>query len=147
MTSEKRLNISSGTYWEETVGYSRAVRVGNTIEVAGTTAVDSAGRVVGEGDPSAQAGYIFTKIQRALEEAGASLADVVRTRMYVTDITQWEAIGRAHGEFFREIRPAATMVEVRALIDPRLLVEIEATAILNSLPGASPAAADGGTRA
>lgn len=127
----KRINISSGAKWEEIVGYSRAVRVGNTIEVAGTTAVDENGRVVGAGNPYEQTRYALAKIERALQSAGASLKDVVRTRMFVTDIQQWEQIGRAHGEFFREIKPAATMVEVKALISPDLLVEIEATAIIS----------------
>jgi enamine deaminase RidA (YjgF/YER057c/UK114 family) len=129
----KRINISSGTGWEEQVGYSRAVRVGNVIEVAGTTAVDEHGNVVGSGDPYRQTQFILNKIEQALMAAGASLKDVVRTRMFVTDIRQWNEIGRAHGETFREIRPAATMVEVKALIDPALLVEIEATAIVSDL--------------
>jgi enamine deaminase RidA (YjgF/YER057c/UK114 family) len=128
----QRVNISSGTTWEEQVSYSRAVRVGNIIEVAGTTAVDEQGHVVGLGDPYRQAQFILGKIEKALLAAGASLKDVVRTRMYVTDIRQWGEIGRAHGEVFREIRPAATMVEVQALIDPALVVEIEATAITTS---------------
>jgi enamine deaminase RidA (YjgF/YER057c/UK114 family) len=128
----KRINISSGTTWEEQVGYSRAVRVGNIIEVAGTTAVDEQGNVVGRGDPYRQTQFILSKIEKALIAAGASLKDVVRTRMYVTDMRHWGEIGRAHGETFREIRPAATMVEVQELIDPELLVEIEATAIVAS---------------
>lgn len=128
--AHKRIHISSGTAWEAQVGYSRAVRVGNVIEVAGTTAVDERGNVVGGGDPYRQTQYILNKIEQALMAAGASLKDVVRTRMFVTDIRQWEEIGRAHGETFREIRPAATMVEVKALIDAALLVEIEATAIV-----------------
>lgn len=124
-----RLRISSGTAWEDVVGYSRAVRIGNVVEVAGTTAVDEHGKVVGVGDPAEQTRYILNKIKAALNSAGAQLTDVVRTRMFVTDITQWEAIGRAHGEFFKDIKPVATMVQVSALIDPELLVEIEATAI------------------
>lgn len=131
----ERLNISSGTTWEEVVGYSRVVRVGNLIEVAGTTAVDESGAVVGPDDPYEQARYIFAKIEKALAAAGASLKDVVRTRMFVTDIGQWEAVGKAHGEVFREVRPAATMVEIRALIRPELMVEIEATAVLSSSGG------------
>jgi enamine deaminase RidA (YjgF/YER057c/UK114 family) len=126
----KRINISSGTAWDEQVGYSRAVRVGDVIEVAGTTAVDEHGNVVGGGDPYRQTQFIFNKIEKALAAAGASLKDVVRTRMFVTDIRQWGEIGRAHGDIFREIRPAATMVEVKALIDAELLVEVEATAIV-----------------
>ncbi len=125
-----RIQVSSGAPWESLVGYSRAVRVGNQIEVAGTTAVDEAGNVVGAGDPAEQTRVILRKIEQALIRAGASLADVVRTRIFVTDISQWEAIGRAHGEFFAQIKPAATMVEVSALISPELLVEIEATALL-----------------
>ncbi len=125
-----RQNISSGTKWEETVGYSRAVRVGNIVEVAGTTAVDEAGRVVGPGDPYEQARYIFQKIERALNAAGALMKDVVRTRMYITDMRRWEEIGRAHGEIFRDIRPAATMIEVKALVQPELLVEIEVSAVI-----------------
>jgi enamine deaminase RidA (YjgF/YER057c/UK114 family) len=128
--THKRIHISSGTAWEEQVGYSRAVRVGNVIEVAGTTAVDEHGNIVGGGDPYRQTQYILNKIEQALIAAGASLTDVVRTRLFVTDIRQWGEIGRAHGEIFRGIRPAATMVEVKALIDPELLVEIEATAIV-----------------
>ena len=126
----KRQLISSGAPWEDIVGYSRAVRVGNVVEVAGTTAVDESGQVVGAADPATQTRYILHKIERALEQAGARLADVVRTRMFVTDIAQWEAIGRAHGEFFKDIKPVATLVQISALIDPELLVEIEATAII-----------------
>jgi enamine deaminase RidA (YjgF/YER057c/UK114 family) len=123
-----RQNISSGTHWEEIAGYSRAVRVGSLVEVAGTTAVDENGAVVCPGDAYGQARFILQKIERALNAAGATLAHVVRTRMFVCDISGWEAIARAHGEFFGAIRPVTTMVEVRALIDPALLVEIEASA-------------------
>jgi len=127
----KRLNISSGAKWEDVVGYSRAARVGNVIEVAGTTAVDENGEVVGQGDAYAQTRFVIAKIEKALAEAGATLHDVVRTRMFVTDIARWEEIGRAHGEAFREVKPASTMVEVKALIGPELLVEMEATAIVS----------------
>lgn len=126
----KRINISSGAKWEDIVGYSRAVRVGNMIEVAGTTAVDERGEIVGLNDPYEQTKYALAKIEKALIEAGASMQDVVRTRMFVTDISKWEEVGRAHGEFFRTVKPAASMVEVKGLIDPKLLVEIEVTAII-----------------
>ena len=128
---KKRINISSGTKWEDIVGYSRAVRIGNLIEVAGTTAVDEDGQVVGPGDPGEQTKFILSKIEKALTSAGAALHDVVRTRMFVTNIADWEAIGRVHGLYFKDIKPAATMVEVKSLISPELLVEIEVTAILD----------------
>ena len=128
---DKRLNISSHTKWEEIVGYSRAVRIGNMIEVAGTTAVDENGQVVGLDDPAKQTEFILRKIEKALISAGATLADVIKTRMFVTNIADWEKIGRVHGSFFKEIKPAATMVEVKSLISPELLVEIEVTAVLS----------------
>lgn len=128
---QKRMNISSGAKWEDIVGYSRAVRVGNTVEVAGTTAVDEQGNVVGLNDAYEQTRFILAKIEKALTAADASLKDIVRTRMFVTDISKWEEIGRAHGEVFRTIKPAASMIEVKGLISPELLVEIEVTAILS----------------
>ena len=126
----KRKLISSGGQWESVVGYSRAVRVGNHIEVAGTTAIDGEGKVHGEDSVYEQTCYIIEKASQALEEAGASLSNVVRTRMYVCNIADWEEVGRAHGRYFKDIRPAATMLEVSKLIDPRLTVEIEFQAIL-----------------
>ncbi|CAM2068074.1 RidA family protein [Sulfidibacter corallicola] len=126
-----RQSVSSGAKWESIVGYCRAVRSGPVIHVAGTTATDSEGHVVGHGDAAAQTRYIFDVIARALNELGADLRHVTRTRMFVTDIAQWEAIGRVHGEIFGEIRPAATMVEVSKLIDPRHLIEIEVDAVVD----------------
>ncbi|HEX5870974.1 MAG TPA: RidA family protein [Longimicrobium sp.] len=123
-----RVRISSGAQWESIVGYSRAVRVGPHVYVAGTTATDETGAIVGRDDPYAQTMHILRKVQGALMLAGAMMEDVVRTRMYVTDIARWEEVGRAHGEFFRDVRPVATMVEVKALIDPAMMVEIEVEA-------------------
>jgi enamine deaminase RidA (YjgF/YER057c/UK114 family) len=128
---DKRINVSSGAKWEDIVGYSRAVRIGNVIEVAGTTAVDDRNEVVGVNNSYEQTRYVLGKIEKALAEAGASMKDVVRTRMFVTDISKWEEIGRAHGEYFKDVKPAASMIEVKGLITPGLLIEIEVTAILS----------------
>lgn len=125
-----RTNFASGSKWEDIVGYSRAVRVGNIIEVSGTVATDEMGEVVGKADAYAQTKFIYQRIARVLQSAGATLNDVVRVRMFVTDISQWQEYGRAHSEFFSNIKPCNTMVQVSALIAPEYLIEIEATAIL-----------------
>lgn len=128
----QRTNYSSGAQWESIVGYSRAVKIGNTVEVTGTVAVDENSVLVGGNNAYEQTSFIIRKIEKVLQNAGFSLKDVVRTRMFVTDISRWEEYGRAHGEFFKDIRPCTTMVEVKALIGPEYLIEIEATAIAAS---------------
>lgn len=128
----ERTNYSSGAKWEDIIGYSRAVKVGNTIEVTGTVAVDVMGNTVGVNDAYAQTKFIIEKIEKVLQQAGATLNDVVRTRMFVTDISRWEEYGRAHGEFFSTIKPCTTMVEVKGLIDKDYLIEVEATAMILS---------------
>lgn len=126
----ERINYSSGAKWEDIVGYSRAVKIGNTVEVTGTVAVDANNELVGKNDAYAQTRFIIEKIEAVLKRAGASLNDVVRTRMFVTDISRWEEYGRAHGEYFGTIKPCTSMIEVKGLIDPEYLIEIEATAVI-----------------
>ena len=126
-----RSNYSSGAPWESIAGYSRAVRVGNIIEVAGTTAVDREGQVVGAGDIGEQTDYIFNKIRNALNDAGSKMSDVIRTRMYLTDINDWETVARVHGNIFSDIKPVSTLVEVSGLIDKELLIEIEVSAVVS----------------
>ena len=125
----KRTNYSSGAKWEDIVGYSRAVRIGNTIEITGTVAVDDNSDLVGGNNAYEQTKFILQKIEKVLERAGASLKDVVRTRMFVTDITRWEEYGKAHGEFFKDIKPCTSMIEIKGLIAPEYLIEVEATAV------------------
>lgn len=129
----QRINYASGAKWEEIIGYSRAVKIGNVVEVTGTVAVDENNQLVGKDNPYEQAKYILHKIEKVLERAGAALKDVVRTRMYVTDISRWEEFGKAHGEVFKNIKPCTTMVEIKALISPEYFIQIEATAILHTL--------------
>ena len=126
-----RSNYSSGAPWESIAGYSRAVRIGNIIEVAGTTAVDTEGQVVGAGDISKQTDYIFNKIRNTLNDAGSKMSDVIRTRMYLTDINDWETVARVHGDIFSDIKPVSTLVEVSGLIDEELLIEIEVSAVVS----------------
>ena len=139
MSTDRQL-ISSGAPWEAIAGYSRAIRVGNQVYVAGTVASDAQGQVIGLNNPEAQCRAAWAKIERALQEAGASLRDVVRTRMFVTDIRHWEIFARVHGELFSDIRPVATMVQVAALIDPDMLIEIEVDALITTGPAADDSA-------
>lgn len=127
---EERIKITSGTPWEDKIGYSRAVRIGRIIEVSGTVAIDGE-KIIAPGDPYKQTKFIIQKIEKALNDAGGSLTDVIRTRIYVTNIIDWDAVGRAHGESFKTIKPVTTMIEVKSLIDPNFVVEIEATAYLS----------------
>lgn len=127
---EERIKITSGTPWEDKIGYSRAVRIGRIIEVSGTVAIDGE-KIIAPGDPYKQTKFIIQKIEKALNDTGGSLTDVIRTRIYVTNIMDWDAVGRAHGESFKTIKPVTTMVEVKSLIDPNFVVEIEATAYLS----------------
>lgn len=129
LNEDARQNLSSGSPWEKKVGYSRAVRVGSIIEISGTVAINDQNEVVGKNDPYLQTAFILQKIKKVLEDCGSKLEDVVRTRIFVTDISRWEEIGKAHGEIFADIRPATSMIEIKALIDPAYMVEIETTAI------------------
>jgi enamine deaminase RidA (YjgF/YER057c/UK114 family) len=131
--SSTRINYSSGAKWENIVGYSRAVKIGNIVEVTGTVAVDENNNLIGEGSAYLQTKFILQKIELVLKQAGAELKDVVRTRMFVTDISQWEEYGKAHGECFKNIRPCTSMIEVKGLISPEYLIEIEATAIIERI--------------
>lgn len=128
----QRTNYSTGAKWEDIIGYSRAVKVGNVIEVTGTVAVDDNSNLVGKGDAYLQTKFIIQKIEKVLAQAGATLKDIVRTRMFVTDISRWEEYGRAHGEFFKDIKPCTSIIEVRGLIDPEHLIEIEVSAIVGA---------------
>ncbi len=130
----QRQNIATGSKWEDIVGYSRAVKIGNTIEISGTVATDASGEIVGVGNVYLQTKFIFYKIEGVLHQLGAKMADVVRTRIFLTDISKWEEVGRAHGDFFASIKPATSMLEVSKLIAPEYLVEIEVTAILSDSP-------------
>ncbi len=130
----ERINVSTGAKWEDIVGYSRAVKVGNIIEVSGTVATDGSGEIVGKNDVYIQTKFIMLKVEKVLEQLGAKMSDVVRTRIFTTNITKWEEIGKAHGEFFRDVKPATTMLEVSALIDKEYLVEIEFSAVCEVKP-------------